>query len=246
MKIFPIHNKPALLIKNDKNTMVIADLHIGIEEEIRKAGFNIPIQTQKLIDKIIKLCKKHRIENLVIVGDVKHEVPGISWQERRELPQFFEKIEKIGEVYLTIGNHDTGIKKFITKNIKVFDSKGFVLDNIGFFHGHAWPKKEVIESDCVVMAHLHSTIIFKDDFGGKVIYPCWIKAKFSEEAKKYYDCKGELIIMPAFNQLCGGTYYKKKAVSPIISNKLINIDSAKIYLLNGTFLKNSNLSETIL
>lgn len=246
MKISPIHNEPAILIKNNTNTLVIADLHIGIENEIRTAGFNIPIQTTKIIDKIMKLCINHKIKNLVIVGDVKHEVPGISRQEFRELPIFFEKLEKITNVFLTIGNHDTGIKNFTSENIKIFDSKGFVLDNVGFFHGHAWPSKIVMKCDNMIMGHLHSTVRFKDSMGGKLNHPCWIRTRFNEDAKKKYECKGELIIMPAFNPLCGGgSFYKKKAISPIIKNKLINKDNIMIYLLDGTYLEGSQLLDTI-
>ena len=42
MKLEPIPNEPALLLKTKKNVLILADLHIGIESELKAAGINIP------------------------------------------------------------------------------------------------------------------------------------------------------------------------------------------------------------
>ena len=247
MKIYPIYNEPALMIKNDLKTLVIADIHIGIENELKKSGFNIPNQTGFLLNKILLLIKKYKIDNLIIIGDIKHEVPGISKQEWRELPIFFEKLNKVVKIFITVGNHDTGIKTFINEKIYLYDSEGFVFEDFGFFHGHAWPSKEVMDCKMKVMAHLHSTVTFKDSNGRKIIKPCWYRTSFTGNVKNRYEkCEGEIIIMPAFNPLCGGgSYIPKKNLSPIISNKLIDIENTKIYLLNGTQLNKSELLTVI-
>ena len=78
--IEPILDEPALLVEN---FLVISDLHIGIENEFYKKGVAIPEQTGKLIKKIERIIEKNKIENLLIVGDLKHLVPGTVFQEKK-------------------------------------------------------------------------------------------------------------------------------------------------------------------
>ena len=53
-EIQPILNEPALFIKS-KKILVIADLHIGIESELREKGLNAASQTRNLTNHLISL-----------------------------------------------------------------------------------------------------------------------------------------------------------------------------------------------
>ncbi|MEE9151297.1 MAG: metallophosphoesterase [Thermoplasmata archaeon] len=242
MKLEPIPNEPALLHKAKKRTMIVADLHIGIEAELKEAGINIPSQTKKISSHLIELCTQNEVDKVIIIGDVKHNVPLTSRQEHYEIPSIFERLkENVSEVHVTPGNHDGNLKNLLPKWVNMRDAKGFVSEGIGFFHGHTWPSKDVMRCSQVIIAHEHPTIQFIETLGERDSRQCWVRSNFISEItqKQYPDSKPELIILPAFNELCGGTALNvsnNKFLSPILTNKLVDMDNAAIYLLDGTFL----------
>ena len=55
----------------EKKTLVVSDLQLGQEQQLRKLGHNIPYQDAKKMLSVLKsLIKKHGAERLVINGDV--------------------------------------------------------------------------------------------------------------------------------------------------------------------------------
>ncbi len=242
MKLEPILNESTLIIQNTKRILLVADLHIGIEAELRERGINIPSQTEKIASKLYSLIFNVGVDELIILGDVKHNVPLTSKQELYEIPLIFERLHKtVKRIHVTPGNHDGNLKDLLPNWVDFYSSKGFVYEGIGFFHGHTWPSKEVMHCPKVIMAHEHPTIQFIETLGGVDNRQCWVKANLNQKvAKKHYShTKSEIIIIPAFNDLCGGTALndqESKFLSPILTNKLVDIDNADIYLLNGTYL----------
>jgi metallophosphoesterase superfamily enzyme len=59
MKLEPIPNEPALLYEGKKRTLILADLHIGIESELKEAGINIPSQIEKISGHLLYLCAEN-------------------------------------------------------------------------------------------------------------------------------------------------------------------------------------------
>lgn len=242
MKLEPIPNEPALLLKDKKKILIIADLHIGMEAELKEAGINIPSQTKKIANHLIPLCEKNEIDDVIIAGDIKHNVPLTSRQEYYEIPSIFESLkEKVGEVHVIPGNHDGNIINLLPNWVVIHEAKGFVHNSIGFFHGHTWPAKEVMKCKQVIIAHEHPTIKFVETLGEIDYRPCWVRTKFilEETKERYPKSEPELIIIPAFNEFCGGTAVndkENKFLSPVLTNELVDMETAKIYLLDGTFL----------
>ncbi|MEM1634351.1 MAG: metallophosphoesterase, partial [Nanopusillaceae archaeon] len=110
--------KEALIFK--KKYLVLSDLHIGIERELFSSGINIPTITDYLIKKIENLYKKSKVNNIIIVGDLKHNVPKISILEMKEIPYFIEKLKEIFDnIYIIKGNHDGGLNKILKENKRV-------------------------------------------------------------------------------------------------------------------------------
>jgi hypothetical protein len=239
-----IKNFPVLFIPEIK-TLVIADLHIGIEYELYKSGINIPNQVKEMKNIIEKLIKKTKAERLIILGDVKHDVPGISYQEIRDIPEFLELLSKKIKVEVCLGNHDTYLKDILPEKIKLHGTKGFKIKNFGFIHGHAWPSKELLSCDFLISSHTHPTIQFTDKFGYRIIEPIWIKNRIDKEKiKEKYKIettgKLDIIIMPAFNRLLGGTPVNVKKDDelrgPLLKNNFVDMNESEIYLLDGTYL----------
>lgn len=245
MKPMFVKDYPSLFI-SDIKALVIADLHIGIEYELRKSGINIPQQITRMKKEIEKLIKKTKAKHLIILGDIKHIVPGISYQEEKDIPEFLNKLKNEIKVSICLGNHDTYLKDIAPEDIDIYDSKGFKIKKYGFAHGHAWPAKSLMTCNYLIISHTHPVIQFVDKLGYKIVKPVWIKCKLDKEKiKKRYRIKktGELnlIIVPAFNKLLGGLPINTKKqddelLGPLMQNDMIDKGRCEIYLLDGTYI----------
>ena len=90
-----VTREPALLINSNGNrALIVSDLHIGIEYEYYLRGMRIPSQTKSMVNRLDTLIESTKADRLVIIGDIKHRVPGISKQELREIPEFFGTLSR--------------------------------------------------------------------------------------------------------------------------------------------------------
>lgn len=235
---------PAVFIQEEK-ILVIAELHLGLEYEIFKTGVTIPPQREKFLETLGKLVEMTKAKKLVIVGDIKHKVPGSTLREDKEIPKFLEQINSKIKTILVKGNHDDRIEEILPKGIKIYSSHGFRIKKYGFFHGHAWPSKSLMKCDYIFMGHIHPAIEFRDDLGYRSWEKVWIKGKLDvEKVKKRFDLqqtgKLNVIVIPTFNNILGGKAVNKVAkeeqISPLIVNEFFDLNSAKIFLLDGTYL----------
>jgi putative SbcD/Mre11-related phosphoesterase len=246
MQLKFVTGEPAILCGK---TLVIADLHIGIEYRYRKEGISIPSQSGKLIERTEKLLKETRAKRLVILGDIKHKVPGTSFQEEKEIPFFFRKLADRTEVEITPGNHDDMIKKLLPERVILHKSTGFALGDTWLCHGHAWPDKEFLESKRVVMGHNHASIELSDKLGYTWRDPVWVRAeldrkKLSERYKQIGKTTPKLILIPPFNGFAGLIPLNKTArdirkyfrEGPNPMFRASKKRKARVYMLDGTFL----------
>ena len=243
-----VTGKPAFLIGK---TLVIADLHIGVEYEYYKSGIRIPSNTANMAREIEDTIRLTNAENLVILGDVKHKVPGVTRQELREIPDFLYRLGIKIKVEIITGNHDSGLKDFIPDNVILHSSRGFGSKEYYLLHGHTWPHPEFLRSEYVLVGHEHPQIEFQDSLGYRFFEPVWVRAKLDRGklAKKYKLPKSlpELIIFPRFNRLSGGISINRPLKDMEKAHEMYHtgigtlvrsskLSSAKIYLLDGTFL----------
>jgi len=245
MTVNPILNEPALVIENTIKVLVIADVHLGIEWELYHRGFSIPSQVEKRKKRICEYIKNVKPDRIVLLGDIKHNVPRTSWQEKKEVPDFLETIAASAPVDIVPGNHDGDIEELVTPNVNMHGMRGFVLDGTGYFHGHTWPDVELLSAKHVVMSHNHPTVRLTDSLGHAVSEEVWIRTHFIEKAiiEHYGEIEWmdpEVIIMPAFNELCGGIpfneYIREDLLGPVFANHAIELEKARAFLLDGTDL----------
>lgn len=238
MSLYPIPGFPALWIESLK-VLVIADLHIGIENELRDQGVQVSSHTYQMKKNLLQICEKYRPRDIFIIGDIKHSIPATPFFEKKELNDFLSDLSRFALIHIIPGNHDGGINYLISEEIIIHSSEGYILDNIGFVHGHRWPKKTVLQCDYLIMGHSHPTILLKDRLGFQNFEPCWIKTGLNKiQAKKMYSAFNDditAIILPAFNRLCGGIAVNRDALlGPL--KKIIDLDHAAVFLLDGTHL----------
>ncbi|HII79447.1 MAG TPA: metallophosphoesterase [Methanosarcina sp.] len=252
-EIAPILNEPALTVTNNETALVIADIHLGIEWDLYRSGINLPSRIKARLDRVMGYLQTCSPDRIVLLGDVKHNVPQISWQEKDEIPHFLETLAENAHVDILPGNHDGGIESLFTgqKDIRIHSARGAVIDGVGYFHGHTWPAPELLAVSHVITAHNHPTVRFTDTFGYSIVEPAWIRTKFNVEVLKGHfgslDFENrrdwadpEVFIMPAFNELCGGVPFNESTqedlLGPVFSSGGIELENAEVYLLDGTRL----------
>nr|MDO8080719.1 metallophosphoesterase [Candidatus Freyarchaeota archaeon] len=265
--VFPIVDEPALLVNfSDKKILCIADLHLGYEFLLAQKGVVIPSQSEEMKDRILDLIERTNADSLIIIGDVKHNIFRVSHSEWRGVTRLLEDISEKVDVQITLGNHDTNLDLLLPNNIFVHSSKGFLIENddikVGFVHGHAWPKPDLLQSDYIIIGHNHPVIEMRDGMGGKWFVPAWIELRGDKEkiassfanhlglretSNPIEDLKKEsiqientkIIVVPAFNPLLGGVALNRpdiKFLGPILSSNMVEKGTAKVKLLDGTYL----------
>jgi len=233
----PIIDEPAFLIK-EKKLLVVADLHIGIESELRENGLQVPSQTNVMEQRLISILTTNTIDDIILLGDIKHNIPSSTIQERTDVIRFLNTIQTYGTLHILPGNHDGNIDRLLSSTIKLHSSDGFVFDGIGFTHGHRKPNQEVMQCEQVVIGHTHPTVMLTDRLGYRTFEQCWLRSvPLSGNLLEKYPTSHtlQILVMPAFNPLCGGIAVNR---DPLLGpfKSLIDIDSAEVYLLDGSSL----------
>ncbi|MFQ5907376.1 MAG: metallophosphoesterase [Thermoplasmata archaeon] len=233
----PVPDRPVLRAGDD---LVVADLHIGKEEELRREGFTLPSQTKKMAEEIASIMRELRPKRLVILGDLKHEIPRFTGLERRDVPRFFDLLEGVApEVHLVQGNHDGNIAYLLPRWVTLHGPEGYRRDDIAYIHGHAWPSPEIMEARTLLMGHNHPTLLFPDRLGPRTYERCWVRAPFIAGHPRYPRHPEDLVLVPAFNEFSGGTPVNERGrrfLGPILKSSMVGMEGAQVYLLNGTYL----------
>lgn len=238
-----VTGEPALLIGR---SLVIADLHIGAEHAFRQKGIRMPSQLDRMVERIDSLLERTGARKLVILGDLKHKIPGLTWQELREIPAFFRHFSGKVRIELVPGNHDADIADILKKSdyrLKVHPNTGVQMGGVFLNHGHTWPGKGFLRGDCLVTGHSHPQVEFQNELGYRWIEPVWVRAGLDRVkiGKRYREAKTvpELIIMPAFNHFAGGMALNRPErergwLGPV--TRCAQMDRARLFLLDGTLL----------
>jgi putative SbcD/Mre11-related phosphoesterase len=258
----PLWPYAAALIKaRQRRTMVIADLHIGWEMAVSRRGIYVPSQTPKLLAKLEELVRRYSPQDLIILGDVKHTVATAEMSEWHDVPDFFSELRPLVQKIRVIrGNHDGNLEPLLPENIELLPTTGIVLGRTGFFHGHRWPPLSVLECKTIVMGHVHPVVSLRDPAGFSIARQVWIRINCNREqlaktlSQKYKlrtvrPVESEplqLFIIPSFNDFLGGRPLNERrldcdgqprgVVGPILRSEAVDMETAEVYLLDGTYL----------
>ena len=193
------------IVKADKTTaLVIADLHIGYEDAIRVAHFQI----KEMKSEIEKALDSHKPNICIIAGDLKHEFGRISEQEWRETISILELLlKKTGRVVLVKGNHDKILGPIAGK-------KGIELTNefsIGdalIIHGDKLPK-DTTGIKTIIMGHEHPAVSVSDGIRTE-LFKCFLIGKYQ---------RLNLVVLPSFSTAAEGTnVLNEKKLSPLLKS----------------------------
>lgn len=242
MDLQPLPGKPILWAEGENDALIIGDLHIGIESHLRWKGFHVASRTDLMLREIVSYAD--RTEHVIILGDVKHRVPGTTRQEVEELPGFFRTLcDRFPTVDLVKGNHDGNIEDHIDSAVNVHPAGGMVMDGVGLVHGHTWPSNNTMACDTLVMAHNHPTVMFVDGVGKRTSEPCWIRGQFLNGGSRYLLHPSSFLVIPAFNPVLGGSPVNVEGealLGPVLNSGMVDLENCQIHLLDGIGLGKRN------
>ncbi len=197
--------------------LIMNDLHLGYEGELRSKGILVPkVQYKDIIKKIEEILSKVTPKTIIINGDLKHEFGRISNQEWRDVLDFLDfLLLKCKKVIIIQGNHDPIIKP-ITNKKNVVVTKDYRIDKIHIVHGD-----EIVETDAkiIIIGHEHPAISIREN--SKVEkYKCFLKGKWKRK---------ELIVVPSFNPLLEGTdVLQGRMLSPFLEK----VDNFEVFIVS--------------
>ncbi len=227
---------PAVMIHEEQTILFLADIHMGIEYEMRNFGFHIRSRGQARIERICDLVQQADPDLVVILGDVKHRISGTSYQEFFELGTLFSSLRKHAPFLVTPGNHDPGIEAFL-KPEELRAKEGTLVDSIGILHGHTIPDPR-LQGHLVLCGHHHPVVSLPDQVGVALKSPCYILGElnsdiFQDEGDD--EVSTRVLMVPSCNEMTGYGIEKtfRSPFSPI-SRSLI-IETAEILLPDGTY-----------
>lgn len=257
VEIYPIHPHPALLLdgiwdRKQHKYLAISDLHLGLESELDAKGIIIDsnLLLHEMLDELFDLIKVHKIEGVILLGDVKSHIGPISKKEWDIIPQFFKSLSEHTNVYLIPGNHDSNIRFLAPLNINMISSRGMTLDDTLLIHGHTMPSRARTSIRRIVMGHIHP-IFTKDDsvINGQRV---WIYLKVKKETI-FPNIEGmlDIIVVPTFNKFLyriNKRDYYRKSISPIINRALKDnaIQQGLIITLLGSIVGDTAMLHSII
>ena len=233
MAAVPVPGEPALHLPEER-ALVVADLHYGVEAELLRGGVWVPNRARQRTERLLTLVSQVSAERLLLLGDVKHQVPHSSHQQKRDLQRMFAALQAAVQVEVVPGNHDGGLRELAPGSIRFHPVKGVVVGNIGLHHGHAWPAPDVVACRQVVMGHNHPVIAFRDRVEKLHTAACWLRVPLVA-GERYDEVGEELVITPAFGELAGRTMNREPLTGfgPLLRNGYANLEAARVESLDG-------------
>ncbi len=240
-KITIVPCKPAMTLEGKNKILVVADLHIGFENDFlsyyNHTGKNTVVC--EIINDLETIINNVKPNMLILLGDIKSSLNHISYSEYSDIAFFFKKIKTKIDILLIPGNHDANIQRLISNEVTLVSSMGLVIDDVLLIHGHMIPSKKLSYVDKIIMGHVHPTF-FKEEsiINGQRV---WVSIK-TDKQELFPSSSGtlEITIIPSFNKyIIPHKKFRQKYISPIL--KKINLTSAKIVTLDGIIIGNETM-----
>ncbi len=189
--------KCLLVETGGKRILAVGDLHLGYEEALNIQGVGIG---RTLFSEMIKdlseiFTKTGKIDEVVLLGDVKHVFGTVLGQERedfRKLLSFFS--ERCGKIVIVQGNHDAIVAFLIREKTEVRDF--YTVGGVCFLHGdrdfkEIWGKEIIMW----VVGHAHPAITLEDGVKQER-YKCFLEGKWKGKS---------IVIVPSFSRHSEGS-----------------------------------------
>ncbi|KAF5046180.1 hypothetical protein DSECCO2_473530 [anaerobic digester metagenome] len=239
MHLHFIESGPALLVEQDRRVLVVADLHMGIESGLERHGVHIASRSAVRIARVVACIEEMKPDLLLLLGDVKHNVPVTSRQEYRELPGTLATLRERVPLAVVPGNHDGGIGRFLEPG-ELLPPGGAVIDGVGYLHGHTRPDPELF-GRLIILGHHHPVVSLVDAVGCAArARPAYLYSGLDAGCEVEMPPGGNrtrLLFIPAFNEFAGGIdvgRLSESGLGPL--SRCIDRETAEVFLADGTYV----------
>jgi hypothetical protein len=228
---------PAVLIERQERSLIIADPHFGVEADLHRHGLHFQSGTDARMSRLLTIIEESDPDYLIVLGDLKHMIPFVTYQERTEMPKILHEIRKVTEFRLAPGNHDTGLEHYLEKD-ELLPTNGTVIDGTGYFHGHTIPAPELM-GHLILCGHHHPVVNIYDDVGCALRgTPGYLLAEIDPSLWGQVPAEPtRVLLVPAFYELAGGMDVRLipgNNISPVAN--AIRKDTAEVFLKDGTYV----------
>ncbi len=239
----PVVGTPAAIaVWDDRRGLVVADYHAGLEAAMAyEDGVKVRSRAERRRERLLALVEEHDVTELIVVGDLMHSIGDPGYDERDELEALVAALSDDLVVHVIKGNHDGDLETWLG-DVTVHEAPGVVLDGLAFSHGHTWPPAAALEADVLCIGHEHPQVALEDEVGGRSVRRAWLRGRLRAEriaAERGVDAPAvgpDLIVMPAFNELSGGTRVNVPEEDFLVPYLPEAAADAEAYLLDGTKL----------
>ena len=153
------------ILWENKNILLLSDLHIGKVMHFRRSGFAVPVDTARdNLERLSFSLLNSDIDQVIFLGDLYHS------SENLETELFWQMINKFPELtfILVKGNHDVhSDKHFEKKGIKVYEE--LRIGPFSFTH----EPKETPETLYNIAGHIHPAIQLRGKARTFLRLPCF-------------------------------------------------------------------------
>lgn len=189
----------------DKKVLVIGDLHLGYGETLRKSGFMVPTTVYQTIFEELQaiFSRTGKVETIVILGDLKHAIGTILYEERKEINAIVSLCHSYAQnVVVVKGNHDVLLEPLV-REMEIMLVDYYQWESYVFIHGDR-DFEVLYEKDVKtwIMGHFHPALALQE--GIKIEkYKCFLQGMYK---------KKEVIIVPSFFPGNEGTDVREQMV----------------------------------
>jgi metallophosphoesterase superfamily enzyme len=211
---------------------------MGLEADLGARGITVrSSMAREMLDELLSLVQSQDAGGLILLGDIKNTVSAISKQEWDDVPSFFKKLSDRADVYFVPGNHDGNIRPLVPDSVNVISSKGMVIGDTLFLHGHSMPSDTRSHVRRIVMGHLHPVFLKKGSvLNGERV---WVYLQVRKEALFAESGLLDIVVVPSFNKyLYAEERRYRKSISPIVSRVVENnaVEKCMIVRLDGSIV----------
>jgi putative SbcD/Mre11-related phosphoesterase len=237
----PVPDAPAATTRVDgERLLVVADYHAGIEVALAiERGIEVESRAASRRERLVGLVESTRPDRLVVLGDLMHSIGDPGGGERDEIEALVDALPDV-PITLVKGNHDGAIEEWLPR-VEVTSGDGVRMGAVGFAHGHTWPARDALEAEILCVGHEHPQVRLEDQVGGGRVERVWLRGPMTAGPFRERDADlawrdPELVVLPAFNELAGGTWVNvegQEFLAPFLPDGLAD---GEAFLLDGTRL----------
>ncbi len=226
---------PAVYLEKEE-TLLVSDIHLGIEAQRESNGTHIPYDTLSIVlESIIRPTREMNCKKMYVLGDLKHQFGRLRKWDSLLVRRFIKEIRSAGaEPVIIRGNHDNHLGLLLKKlGVKFLDHYAFVS---GFVLTHGdrkiktWPDNKQSSSQVTIIGHEHPAVSLKDDLGIRQTFKTFLHIPGNNGSRS----TASLIVLPSVNPLAYGSCINKVASNEYLSPYLRenrSVERAKPYVL---------------